>query len=95
MSYRIDCTVKDGPDLDRRIDRVGGWENGTAPNGSWCIPLDDAIALYDQGYRFHVVVNGYRVDVFPLRHPISGRRYLTTEADGYPPNNLLRLPDCY
>jgi hypothetical protein len=28
------------------------------------------------------------------RHTHSGRRYITTEGDGFPPNNLLRLTRC-
>ncbi len=89
--YRIDCTTKDGPDPDYRIDGFGG-VNADATR--WYLSLDDLLAWIDRGHTFWVMVAGKRVNVIAMRHPRSGRRYVTTEADGFPPNNLLNLPNC-
>lgn len=89
--YRIDCTTKDGPDQDYRIDGFGG----VNPNGTrWYAGIDRLLQLIDEGNTFWVMVQGRRVEVIPMIHPRSRRRYVTTEADGFPPNNLLRLQDC-
>jgi len=95
--HRITCTKKDGPDPDYRIDQIGGSTGGQGTNGPWTLTIDEAISgMRDPnvGWRFYVVQQGLEVDVIIKRHPRSGREYLTTEADGFPPNNLLRLPDC-
>ena len=95
MRHQITCTTKDGPDPDYRIDKIGGATGAKGTNGPWRLTIDQAIAGMRSGaWTFFVNVHGREVDVLIKRHPKSGRDYLTTEADGFPPNNLLRLPDC-
>lgn len=85
--YYITHTRKDGADADRRIDAV-------QINGS-VFDIDTVINwINGRAHRFFVTVWGRTVQVITRVHPTSGRWYLTTEADGYPPNNLLALPDC-
>lgn len=87
-SYQVTCTKKDGADPDRRIDALGGpgWKTS---------PIDDVIRWIESGHTFWVEVDRRRVTVLVRQHN-TGRRlkYLTTEGDGFPPNNLLKLPDC-
>ncbi|MBX9728743.1 MAG: DUF3892 domain-containing protein [Sphingopyxis sp.] len=85
-TYQITCIHRDGPDRDWRIDRIAG------PLGSWSI--DEAIALIKRGNRFWTSVQNRSVWIVIDKHPISGREYLRTEADGFPPNNLLSLKEC-
>lgn len=86
MDYQVTCHKPDGADADRRIDRLGGpgW-NGT---------IDEVLASMDAGHTFWTYVGGYRANVIPKVHPTTFRRYVTTEADGFPPNNLLSLQRC-
>jgi hypothetical protein len=85
--YYITHTRKDGADYDRRIDAV------MVAGGIYAI--DTVIDwINTHTHRFFVNVWGRAVEVVTRVHPTSRRWYLTTEADGYPPNNLLNLPDC-
>ena len=85
--YYITHTRKDGSDSDRRIDAL--MINGQV------YPIDTVIDWINSGvHRFFVSVWGRAVLVVTRVQPTSRRWYLTTEADGYPPNNLLALPDC-
>lgn len=89
---RVQCHVPDNADADRRIQGIGGIN---ADGTSWYLPIDDAIrAIIDRKWDFYVEVGGRRVAVIVEKHPKSGRLYLTTEGDGFPPNNLLSLPRC-
>jgi len=93
--HRVTCTKKDGADADRRIDGIGGSSGGTGANGAWYLQIDKAIAGIEDGtWAFYVVVERREVDVVVRTHQTSGRKYLTTEGDGFPPNNLLNLPNC-
>ena len=83
--YQITAIRLDGNDIDRRIDAVQ--VNGTL------FPIDTVIGWIKSGeHRFWVHAQGRSVWVVVGRHPQSGRYYLTTEGDGFPPNNLLSLP---
>ncbi|MEZ5958525.1 MAG: DUF3892 domain-containing protein [Hyphomonadaceae bacterium] len=87
--YQVTCTKKDGADADRRIDALAGpgWKQAS---------IDDVICWIEkEGHTFWVEVAKKRVSVVVRQHD-TGRRlkYLTTEADSFPPNNLLKLPDC-
>lgn len=85
--YQITHTRKDGRDIDRRIDAV-------MIAGS-IFTIDQIIKwILDRTHRFWVSVNGRMVWVEVRRHNPSGRLFLTTEGDGFPPNNLLNLPSC-
>lgn len=56
--------------------------------------IDQVIAWIIHGqHRFFVSVQGRSVWVEARRHA-RGPIYLTTEGDGFPPNNLLNLPAC-
>ncbi|WP_413715135.1 DUF3892 domain-containing protein [Sphingobium sp. B8D3A] len=90
---RIDCIIPDGADADRRIDRLGG----PRPDGPerWEDPIDNIINYIRNGtHSFYTMVGNRAVDVVVRVHPTSGRFYLTTEGDGFPPNNLLNLGRC-
>lgn len=85
--YQVTCIRRDGSDIDRRIDRLGG--------PGWNDTIDNVIRFIQSGaHRFWTSVNGVSVWVRVRQHPTSGRLYLATENDGYPPNNLLSLPEC-
>ena len=85
--YQITHTRKDGLDADRRIDAV--------QIGNSIFTIDQIITwIIDRTHRFWVSVNGKSVWVEVRQHSSSGRRFLTTEGDGFPPNNLLNLPNC-
>ncbi|MDQ0249215.1 hypothetical protein J2W22_001262 [Sphingomonas kyeonggiensis] len=84
--YQVGCIIPDGRDADRRIDSLGGPNFKTAP-------IDDVIRWIEEGHTFWVSVRGYRVNVLVRQHS-NGRKYLTTEGDSFPPNNLLNLPHC-
>ena len=45
-------------------------------------------------HTFYVNVAGRQVLVVVRQHAHNFRKYLTTEADSFPPNNLLKLPNC-
>lgn len=86
MDYQVVCATPDGSDSDRRIDSIGA-------AGLGILSQDRAIAMVDAGYAFHTYVYGVRAKVY-VRGGGLTRRYLTTSADGYGPNNLCRLPRC-
>ncbi len=89
--YKVTCITRDGADADRRIDGIGGVSNGNR----WYLDIDSAIEWIETGKaEFYVEVRGMRVRVVVRIHYSSERRYLTTEGDSFPPNNLLNLPDC-
>ena len=85
--YQVKCIRRDRNDTDRRIDRLGG--------DGWNDTIDRVIQfILDGTHRFWTTAGGKSVWVVVRKHPTSGRLYLATENDGYPPNNLLSLPEC-
>lgn len=85
--YRITHSRKDGSDADRRLD-------GFLIEGNY-YNIDQVIEWIWNGiHRFWVSVKDRSVWVEVRQHAHSGRKFLTTEGDGFPPNNLLALPDC-
>jgi hypothetical protein len=84
--YQVTCITPDGSDADRRIDRLGGPQfNDT---------IDNVIRFINSGaHRFYTSVAGRSVWIVVRKHA-TGREYLTTEGDAFPPNNLLNLPTC-
>ena len=85
--YQVTCIRRDGNDADRRIDRLGG--------AGWNDTIDNVIRFIQSGgHRFWTSVNGVSVWIEVRQHPTSRRLYLATQNDGYPPNNLLSLPEC-
>lgn len=90
-TYQIVRTKKDGPDPDFRIDAFRSFD--VATRQEYTDTIDSLLRSLDSGNVNFVMVQGRRVLVIPKVHPRSGRRYVTTEGDGFPPNNLLNLPD--
>ena len=86
--YQVTCVTPDGADYDRRIDKLGGAFH------DYPQPIDTIIRWIDEGHTFWTMAHGRPVDVIVKTHPQSGRRYLTTVGDSFPPNNLLNLPRC-
>lgn len=85
--YQITHTRPDGFDADRRID-------GFLINGQY-YAIDQVIEwVRTSAHRFYVHVLGRSVWVQLKHHPVTGRPYLTTQGDSFPPNNLLSLPSC-
>ncbi|MBO9623870.1 MAG: DUF3892 domain-containing protein [Sphingomonas sp.] len=83
--YEVTCIQRDPTDLDRRIERLGG--------PGWNDTIDNVIfSIETDAHRFWTSTGGRRVWLVVRRHPTSGRLYLATENDGYPPNKLLSLP---
>ena len=84
--YQIVAIRADGPDRDYRIDAV-------QLAGGGIHLIDEIINWIRSGaHNFWTRANGKSVWVVVRQHPTSGRLYLATENDGYPPNNLLSLP---
>lgn len=85
MKLQITHVRPDGRDLDRRIDAV------LAGGIAWTV--DQVIAAIEtREASFFVSVQFQYVDVEVRRHAMSGRKYIATVNDGFPPNNLLNLP---
>lgn len=85
--FQVTCIRRDGKDADRRIDRLGG--------PSFNDTIDNVIRFINaRTNQYWTIANGISVWIVVRRHPTSGREYLATTADGYPPNNLLSLPEC-
>lgn len=85
--HQITHSRKDGSDADRRLD-------GFLVGGQY-YTIDQIIGwILNREHRFYVSVHGRAVWVEVRQHAHSGVRFLTTEGDGFPPNNLLALPDC-
>lgn len=91
--YQVDCINRDGSDPDYRIDALGGPKpDGT---GRWKDTIDRVIDFIERDiHDFWTSVDGDSAWIVVRVHPTSGRKYLATENDGFPPNNLLSLPEC-
>lgn len=86
-SYQVTCHTPDNFDPDRRIQGLGGF--------GWWYDIDTIIEMIEsRQHDFWVSVYSQRVDVVVRQHGYFGKKYLTTTADGFPPNNLLSLPPC-
>lgn len=88
-TFHATCHTPDNADADRRIQGLGSpvWGNLT---------IDTIIYMIDvQRHEFYTqppYAQGQRI--ITANHPVSGRRYLKTVADGVVPNNILALPRC-
>jgi len=88
-AFSLHCHIPDNADLDRRIQGLGSPIWGK-------LGIDSIINMIDhQGHTFHTVPPyGQGQQIIAVNHPVSGRRYLKTVADGVVPNNILALPRC-
>lgn len=91
----VSCHTPDDIDLDRRIQGLG-FSGPPDPAVRQWLDIDSIIALIESGRaRFLVDVDGVRTRVIVARHGAPHhRKYLTTVADDFPANNLLKLPRC-
>ncbi len=86
--YQITAIRPDAQDVDRRID--GLQIEGTI----W--PIDKVIDWIRTGtHAFWVKSGAGKVRVIVARHWLSGRYFLTTEGEGFPPTVLLALRHVY
>jgi hypothetical protein len=86
MIYTVTCHVPDNSDADRRMQGIGG--------PGWYKTVDEVLRCLAERDTFNVTVNYRTVRVIPGKHNHTSRPYITTEGDGFPPNNLLNLPRC-
>lgn len=87
-TYYATCHTPDNYDADRRIQGLGGPVMGR-------LNVDTIILMINQGHTFYTsppTGNGQRI--VTAIHPVSGRHYIKTMADGVVPNNILALPKC-
>lgn len=86
--YYVTHIRKDGPDRDRRIDKLKGY---ASDGREWVDDIDTIIDLVRRNWDFRTNANG-------LSQPIgvstssSDRPYLKTHANGYFNDNLEALP---
>ena len=86
-AFWITNTRQDGIDADRRVDAV--------MVNNQVYPIDQIINWIETGvHTFWVKVKDRQVPVFVRQHLFGHRKYLTTQADSFSPNNLLNLPPC-
>ena len=86
-TYHATCHTPDNNDQDRRIQGLGG--------SGWWHNIDTIIQMIDQGHVFYTSPpSGNGKLIVTEIHPVTLRRFLTTVADGFPPNNILSLPRC-
>jgi hypothetical protein len=90
--HRVECI--------RKTDRFNPWERIThiggvnADQSRWLLTQEKAIAgIESRRWRFFVRAKMHEVNVI-VRVSRFGHKYLTTEADGEQPDNLLSLPEC-
>ena len=90
--HRVECI--------RKTDRYNPWERithigGVNPDQSrWLLGQQEAVqGIESRRWSFFVRAGGREVNVI-VRTSRFGHKYLTTEADGEQPDNLLSLPEC-
>ena len=93
MANQVLCVNKsDRMNPHERITHIGGVNE---VGQRWHITQEEAIqGVESNKWQFHVRV-GYRDVKVIVAMSQYGNKYLKTEADGYQPDNLLSLPECY
>ena len=85
--HQVTHANQDGPDPDYRIDALGGPD----ANG-WQMTMDNIVrGLRSGSFTLYTVVNNRQAEVRAYQTP-KGLWYAKTDADGFGPNNLLKLP---
>lgn len=94
-NVQVSCIVKHPSHYDphTRIKELGGMHNGKY----WHLPEATIIAelekpAVERKWNFFTNVGGHSVWVVVAVH--EGRKYLKTQPDKHPENNLLNLDDC-
>lgn len=88
--FQVTCINKKGVHLNphERIQYIGN------QSANWKLSENNAISRLKAGTdSFYTLVNGRGAEVIVANH--LGREYLKTTADGYSPDNLLSLAECY
>ena len=86
-TLKVRCIRRDGEDLDRRIDGIGG-------DGFYHV-IENAIwNIQSNVHLYYTMVDGEVALLEVGKHPLTGRLFLQTAGDDYPDNNLLHLPEC-
>lgn len=88
--FQVTCHTPDNADPDRRLQGLGG-----PKLGGWWDNIDTLIRDIEAGKYdlWTTTPHGEAVWVY-VRQTDAGRKFLTTQADGREPNNLLALPYC-
>jgi hypothetical protein len=106
IDRQVQCIIKrHRPGPHERIQAIGGLTPAKSLLGdptNWQENEDIAIIQIRGGtHTYYTMEGGKRANVRIGKHTTDkgtpkerAHEYLTTEADGYPPNNLLSLPDC-
>jgi hypothetical protein len=94
-NVQVSCIVKRGDHYDphERIQELGGMHNGKR----WKMSEEDIIIELEKPdstrrWNFYTSVNNNSVWVVVAVH--NRRKYLKTQPDRHPENNLLHLADC-
>lgn len=87
--------VPDGSDLDYRIDELAGVYSPLDSSQVFQMPqwrhsIDQVIMNIRAGHRYIVIKHGRSVHCYIKQHPLTGRWFVTTSADGFMPNNLAQ-----
>ena len=82
--HEIFCIIHD---KQQRITHVG-------VAGGRILPIEEIIRLMNDGHGFFTHQNNRKAIVVERTHPITGRKYLTTNADDINENNLDFLSQC-
>jgi hypothetical protein len=90
----VNCVTLEGAEEDRMIAELGGPQ----PNGEpelWIHTTEEMINLIlAKKHNFWTSVDGESIWLEVKEHPTSGRFYITTEGDSFPPHKLMGLPLC-
>lgn len=86
-SFQVTCHAPDDMDAERRIRGLGGQ--------GWWFPTESIIQMIEnREHEFWASIDRQRHEITVGRHGVTGRKYLTTAAGGFPPKGLLSLPNC-
>lgn len=90
---RVDCINKtDRYNPWERIQRLGGTRDDGS--GRWICTQQECVRFIENGYKFYVELRpGHRV-YLEVAVSAQGNKYVKTEADRDPQDNLLSLPEC-